>query len=42
MTTANSDGGPRRHGGDDGQQAGGGGRSEHGDVAQGRSDLLES
>mgnify|MGYP000058218506 CR=1 FL=1 len=42
MTTANSDGGPRRHAGDDGQQANGGGRSEHGDVAQGRSDLLEA
>jgi helix-turn-helix protein len=40
MTTADSDAGPRRHAGDDGGE--GGGRSEHGDVAEGRSDLLEA
>ena len=39
MTAANSDGGPRRHAGDDGSS---GGRSEHSDVAQERSDLLEA
>ena len=39
MTAADSGAGPHRHAGDDGGEAGG--RSEHGDVAQGRSDLLE-
>ena len=42
MTATNSDGGPRRHAGDDGQSGSSGGHSEHDDVAQGRSDLLES
>ena len=37
MTAADSGGGPRRHAGDDGGEGGG----EHGDVAEGRSDLLE-
>ena len=36
MTAADSDGGPRRHAGDSGGDGG-----EHGDVAEGRSDLLE-
>ena len=39
MTPTDSDAGPRRHAGDDG---GDGDRSEHGDVAEGRSDLLEA
>lgn len=38
MTAADSGGGPRRHAGDDGGE---GDQSEHGDVAAGRSDLLE-
>ena len=42
MTATNSDSGPRRHAGDDGQSQSSGGRSEHDDVAQGRSDLLEA
>ncbi len=39
MTAADSDADPRRHAGDDGE---GGSRSEHDDVAEGRSDLLEA
>ena len=38
MTTTDSDAGRRRHAGDDGTE---GSQSEHGDVAEGRSDLLE-
>ena len=38
MTAADSDTGPRRHAGDDGSKDG---HSEHGDVADSRSDLLE-
>ena len=38
MTTTDSDAGRRRHAGDDGTE---GSRSEHGDVAEGRSNLLE-
>jgi len=38
MTPTDSDAGPRRHAGDGGD----GDHSEHGDVAEGRSDLLEA